>query len=364
MQTPSVQSLSDDALLRELHSACAKSNVLTVHILGLLIETEERRLYAIDACSSMFDYCVRRLKMSEGVAYLRLAAARMVRDYPMLAEHLITGDLNLSTLVRLRGHLTPENAYELVDAVRGMSKRRVIEFLVARKTPTTDAPMATALRKLPKMKTANRVEPTLERDIEPVAEKLYRLGLTLDRAERDELLYVRDMMMHRNPSGDLKSVVMAAVRSMRLKLEREIHAAADRPHPPVKKPSVAKTSRIPAHVRREVFARDGHRCTYENAKGERCPATKLLELDHITSPLHGGTNEAINVRVRCKSHNLLHAEQVFGKEHVRKKIHLSQLKSKARSEAASKEARTQKEESPDHASSESTKRPIRRREVA
>ena len=367
MQTLSEQDLSDEALLDELRSACAQSNAITVHIIRLLIETESRRLYAVDACSSMFDYCVRRLKMSEGVAYLRLAAARAVRDFPTLAARVTSGDLNLSTLARLRQHLTSENVEELADAVRGMTKRQVIEFLHSRNATIPAGPTAPRLRKLPRMKTANAMAPAPKREVEAIADMLYRLALTLDRAERDELLYVRDMMMHRSPSGDLKAVVMAGVRALRMDLEREIHAKTDRPRQSSKKPTLAKTVHIPAAVRREVFARDGHRCTYTNGKGDRCPATKLLELDHIVSPLHGGSNEASNVRVRCKAHNLWHAENVFGKEHVRKKIHLSQLKSKARRQERSVKPpidTTLKSSGPRNGSLES-KRPLRGpREVA
>jgi 5-methylcytosine-specific restriction endonuclease McrA len=338
MQTAS-QHLSDEELLSELRAACAKSNAVTVHILRLLIDTEERRLYLVDACSSMFDYCVRRLKMSEGVAFLRLAGARAIRDFPTLAERVQNADLSLSTLARLRHHLTADNVEELADAVRGMSKRQVIEFLNARNaTSSAGSRAGSRLRKLPRMKTANEMAPTVDREIEAVADMLYRLALTLDRAERDEVLYVRDMMMHRNPSGDLKTVVMSSVRFMRTELERQIHAATERPRRPTKKPALAKTGRIPAAVRREVFARDGHQCTYTNGKGDRCPATKFLELDHIVSPLHGGSNDPSNVRVRCSAHNLWHAENVFGKEYVRKKIHLSQLKSKTRSQKLSLKA--------------------------
>jgi 5-methylcytosine-specific restriction endonuclease McrA len=264
--------------------------------------------------------------MSEGAAYLRLASARLVRKFPSLARRIEAGELHLSSLVRLRHHLTTDNVDELADAVRGMSKRRVLEFLAARESRGIAPPAPTRLRKLPKMKTANAVEPTLEREIEVVADMLYRLGLTLDRSERDELLHVRDLMMHRNPSGDLKEVVMTAVRRLGVELEREIHATTARPQRSPKTPSVAKGDGIPRPVRREVFARDGHRCTYTNKKGDRCPATARLELDHIVSPHHGGSNESDNIRVRCRAHNLWHAENVFGKKYVRDKIHLSQLK--------------------------------------
>ena len=213
-----------------------------------------------------------------------------------------------------------------------MSKRRVLEFLAARPPAGSVPPEPARLRKLPKMKTANAVEPTLERELELIADMQYRLGLTLDRAERDELLYVRDLMMHRNPTGDLKAVVMTAVRAIREELERQIHAQTTRPAQ--KAPSVTKTQGISRAVRRQVFARDGHRCTYTNKKGDRCPATARLELHHIVSPHHGGSNDADNLCVRCRPHNLWHAEQDFGKEYVRRKIHSSQLKSRRKREAA------------------------------
>jgi 5-methylcytosine-specific restriction endonuclease McrA len=324
MQATRLENLSDDDLLLRLRKACAESNAVTMRIVELLIETEDRRLYVADACTSMFDYCVRRLNMSEGAAYLRLAAARLVRKFPTLGPRLESGAIHLSALVLLRDHLTADNVDELADAVRGMSKRRVTEYLASREGPIAASPAPTTLRKLPKIKKANEIAAAPQREIELVNEMQYRLGLTVTREERDELLYVRDLMMHRNPSGDLKVVVLKAVRALREQLEREIHAKTDRP----RRPSLAKTKGVSRRARREVFARDGHRCTYTNKDGERCPATKLLELDHIDSPHHGGSNEPDNLRVRCRAHNLWHAENVFGKEYVRKKIaNSSQLKS-------------------------------------
>jgi hypothetical protein len=73
-------------------------------------------------------------------------------------------------------------------------------------------------------------------------------------------------------------------------------------------------------TRRTVFERDGERCTFTDAEGHRCPATTWLELDHVTPRARGGTDAPENLRVRCRAHNLLYAEQVFGKDHVARKI--------------------------------------------
>ena len=83
---------------------------------------------------------------------------------------------------------------------------------------------------------------------------------------------------------------------------------------------------VPRAVRREVFARDGEQCTYVDADGHRCPARGFLELDHIDASAHGGEDAAVNLRVRCRSHNALYAEQVFGRAHVERRIHLQRRK--------------------------------------
>ena len=69
-------------------------------------------------------------------------------------------------------------------------------------------------------------------------------------------------------------------------------------------------------VRREVWKRDGGRCTWTGPDGRRCDSRWQLELDHIEPPLFGGRSTVENLRLRCRAHNLLYAEQVYGREHM------------------------------------------------
>jgi Holliday junction resolvase RuvA-like protein len=82
-------------------------------------------------------------------------------------------------------------------------------------------------------------------------------------------------------------------------------------------------------VRRAVFERDGEQCTFLDASGERCPQRGHLELDHLEARALGGTNAASNLRVRCRAHNRLAAEDVFGKAHIAERIDFRQRKSRA-----------------------------------
>jgi hypothetical protein len=75
-----------------------------------------------------------------------------------------------------------------------------------------------------------------------------------------------------------------------------------------------------------VFERDGSRCTYVSPAGKRCSATAFLELDHIVPHAVFGRPEAANLRVRCRAHNRLSAEQAFGRAHVEWAVHLRQRK--------------------------------------
>src|SRR5262249_48792614 len=54
-------------------------------------------------------------------------------------------------------------------------------------------------------------------------------------------------------------------------------------------------------------------------RGRRCPARAFLELDHATPRALGGAGDATNISVRCRGHNGLAAERVFGRAHVENK---------------------------------------------
>jgi hypothetical protein len=439
--------LSDDELVTRLAEICLQAHRLTARMIVHLIEVEERRLDLKAACTSMFDFCVRRLGMSEGAAYRRITAARLVRRFPTLLARIERGELHLSALVLLRPHLSEANVDALVTAVKGKSQREIEEIL-ARFAPKPDVP--STIRKLPDpapdaaprpsvttadARAAHDVARPLR--IEPLAEGRYKVQLTASAALREKLERARDLMMHRNPTGDLAIVVERALDALLEKLERERlakatrrphahHASVDahdparavdderlattsprpheqersarahdparavdderlattsprpheqersarahdparavdderlattsrRPHeqersartcelpraaeterlakatrPPPSTKGLMSTREIPRAVRREVFARDGEQCTFVDGEGRRCPSRAFLELDHVASRALGGGHDATNLRVRCRAHNRLHAEEVFGKAHVARRVDLRRRKS-------------------------------------
>jgi len=95
--------------------------------------------------------------------------------------------------------------------------------------------------------------------------------------------------------------------------------------PPVEVKERAERSRyIPADVRHEVERRDGGRCTYIAPDGTRCCETRNLEFDHEHPFALCGENTVKNLRLVCRGHNRMYAEQVVGREYLENVIHSRQ----------------------------------------
>jgi hypothetical protein len=54
--------------------------------------------------------------------------------------------------------------------------------------------------------------------------------------------------------------------------------------------------------------------------GQRCRETGGLELDHIDPHARNGPPSVANLRVRCRAHNALSAEQEFGRDFMARQI--------------------------------------------
>jgi hypothetical protein len=317
---------TDEALLLDVRGLIGSQRELTARLIVYLAEIEHRRLHLFAGFSSMFEFCVKELCLSEGEAFRRLTVARLGRKFPVIHSLVASGEVHLSALVLLRPYLTGENHAELFQAVRGKSKRDV-EMLLATRFPRRDEPAR----------------------MRPVAPERFRIEFTASATLREKLERCLDLSSHANPARDLGFVIERAVELLLVKLERERLGKAERPRLrtiPTRKPGAAPTTdsprvasprgeatgdvSAPRHVsnaaRRAVFERDGCRCTYVSCDGQRCQATAFLELDHVVPRALGGGSEANNLRVCCRAHNRLWAEQSFGRAHVERAVHFRQRK--------------------------------------
>jgi hypothetical protein len=146
--------IADDELLARVERLVKADQALSVKLLVHLGEVEARKLYLELGYSSMYDYCMTALGMSEAETYLRLLAAKTGKRLPLVLERLAEGGVHLTAIKLLAPLLTEENHVALLDRARGLSKRQ-LEVLVAELAPKAD--VLERLRKLPEARGAAAV---------------------------------------------------------------------------------------------------------------------------------------------------------------------------------------------------------------
>lgn len=77
-------------------------------------------------------------------------------------------------------------------------------------------------------------------------------------------------------------------------------------------------------MRAQVLARDGYCCSYVSADGVKCGSRLQLQLDHVVPFARGGKSTPENLRVLCRAHNFLAAEEVYGQSFIAVKIKVTQ----------------------------------------
>ena len=352
MMLPDKSALSDRELVAHLASLCLDESRVKADIVAYLVEVEDRRLHLRMACKSMFDFCVNRLNMSPNVANHRIAASRLVQRHSCLRDAVARGDLSLCTLVLLKNHVTAENAEALLAEIRGMSFRDVEQHLVAR-APRPDIPESIApvaeqavltVSSGPGSSSSPPASPAAR--VTQLAPARFAVQLTVSKEVRDKLERARDLMRHRNPDGGLDVVVERALDALLAVLEKEIFGTTK--HPRSGAVGDASSGDVSAAARREVFERDGERCTYKDGEGNRCTARGFLEIDHIEARALGGSGAVPNLRVLCRPQNRLHAEEVFTRPHVDRAIARRCAKSAVAPSAFVAEAPVPTEAEPPH----------------
>jgi len=342
MSRYSLAHLADHVLLRDLGALVALDRATTADLLAHLAEVDARKLYLPAGYASLFAWCVGELGFSEDCAWKRIQSARAAREFPQVLGAVSDGRLHLSAVVLLAPHLTRENAAELLAVTERRSKREIEELLAAR-FPRPDVPALirpivpdlTTLEPAPGQVAGDlageqsrlsfaapvehrearpgpdRVEaaPACARVV-PLSSQRYAWQLTATQQMQDDLQRAKELLGHAVPGGDMTQILARALRVLVRQEERRKCAATDRPH----RARTSKNPRhIPAHVRREVWRRDGGRCTFVGESGHRCEARSRLEFDHIEPVARGGQTTVANLRLRCRAHNQFAAERAFGK---------------------------------------------------
>jgi hypothetical protein len=224
MHASAPSSLDSAALSRRLGELAGREREVQVEFLLHLDEFDTRRAWAEEGYGSLWDYLLRVLHLREGAAFRRIAAMRVLRRLPVVAEALRDGRLCLSTVAVLGPLLTEENVGDLVARAAFLTKAEVerlvvtlqprtapkdgLRLLPAKKvqppeTPTpVDEPSAPTMSvaTAPPTPAALQLAPPPSRPtLQPVTTDTYSLRVTVDAALEKEIEELKALGSH--PAG-------------------------------------------------------------------------------------------------------------------------------------------------------------------
>jgi len=264
-----LKGLDDQKLLDGLKALNRTAAETMADLLCHLAEVDRRRLYADEACSSLFSYALEVLGCTEDEASRRIHAARAGARFPVVFELVARGEVALTAVSRLAPHLTATNHVAVLAEAKGKTLREIDE-LVARLAPrpdvaprlvrvperpapapslpltassaSTSAPTTFALTApAPATVTADRPPvsqptPVVPRPrVEPLSPERWALRVTIGAAARQALRKAQDLS---TPRQDEAAIVEQALLEYAERLEARKHAKLRR----AKTPPAATTS--------------------------------------------------------------------------------------------------------------------------
>jgi hypothetical protein len=318
-----------------------------------LADFDRRRLWTDLGHASLFSFLRRELKLSAGAAQYRKTAAELVQRYSPVEAALREGKLCLSSVIELAKVLTPENVAEVLPRFFGLSRREAADVAVSirpvekpalREVVTLLQPQKPATARLDSIQAspssgadgylvrpaepgsveeapmvvgaglpvADAVPAATVRHcaVEPLDAERARLHITVSRRLLAKLEAAKAALSHSHPGASSEEVLEAAL-DLLLAQRAKRKGIVEKPR---KSAGTASSDTIPAAVKREVWKRAGGRCEWALESGGVCGSALRLEFDHVTPRAHGGPSTIANLRVLCRSHNILAARQTFGDE--------------------------------------------------
>ncbi len=281
-------------------------------------EVMSRRLYLELGYSSINQYAKVELGFSKSRTWDFVRLVQRLEALPAVRAAVVSGELGYTKAREIVGVATPQTEDRWLEAAKKPRRELVREVKRAKRAAKVDPgqrdllPMETVVspRELP---VRYQVDLTPEQEARRAAlvEKLHKLGnAPTDRAELllDALAALVESQ-ERSPRGDLPPVQVHVHQCPDCgKIESDgrtigkIDSERISCDSAVSTPGKRNTTTIPPRTRREVLARDRHRC-----RAPGCDRTRFLEVHHLQSRTNGGTNDPANLITLCAAcHRLWH----------------------------------------------------------
>jgi hypothetical protein len=185
-----------------------------------IAEMSRRKGHLERGYKNLFDYCTRRLNLSEGSVALRIQVANVSRRFPQLLAALAENRVSLTVAGLLAPVLTEDNVEKLVSDSAGMTKREAEEYLVGLRpkpvfTPSIRmAPSPEPLQVAPPepapaiQRPVPRVSPSI---LEPARPEVFNFRFAANREFKEKFERLAEVLGVQNPLQHMAEIMEQAL---------------------------------------------------------------------------------------------------------------------------------------------------------
>jgi hypothetical protein len=294
-----MKQMSDATIIDVIKQKAHLERELVTEILEYLREIELRRLHLARGFASLFEFCLKELKYSPAEAHVRIQAMRLIKALPEVESNLEGGSLSLSVAASIQGTFRRQeklNGAPLDEE----EKRVVVQSLLGSSTREAE-------RKLVEFYPQAKIE---RESAKPVAEERTRIQFAASKELMVMLEQLKGLLAHKVPSGRFDQFFEEIAEIALKKLAPKPPTFPSDAHllgaPKVNR---GRSRYVKANTRRIVWAEGKDQCEYcDPVTGRRCESRHALQVDHIKEFAKGGSNDAQNLRLLCRAHNLWREE--------------------------------------------------------
>jgi hypothetical protein len=251
--------MSNEELHEHLKNRSNEERKLTHHILQLISEVDQRKLYLRMAYSSLFDYLTKELGYSAGSAQRRIDSARLLRQVPNLGNKIEDGSLNLSQMSQVQRTLRLARKHDNTELLPN-EKEILLEKLQYKSGSETELILAQEFD----LPIESQFKQKLQKDCS------VRLELTLSKEQMEVLEQAKALLAHALSGGNLVDVIVHLAERY-VKQRKGTSTATMAQASPRKDHRDQKSLRI--SVKKKVLNRD-QGCQFKNRQtGKVCGST-------------------------------------------------------------------------------------------
>ena len=287
--------LSSAELDRSAEKLVVAENGNIAKLIAHIAEMSSRKVALELGYKNLFEYCIRRLNLSEGAVPARIHVANVSRRFPQLLVALAENRISLTVASLLAPHVTESNVDKLISDCAGMKRKETEEYLVTlrpkpvfepsiRKRPAGRLPAApppqdakhTAKAPQPPLEqTPQKSSPTI---LQPARTDEYNFRFSADRAFKDKFERFAEVLGVENAQKNMADILEKALdialekKDPKKKLERRkkrenSSKTKSRLNEIAKNDEPAESRYISSEVSERVHARAHYQCQFCSSDG-------------------------------------------------------------------------------------------------